>query len=94
MPKCDFNKVAKQFYWIALQHGCSPVNLLHIFRTAFSQEHIWMAASVVKFYALYIGLMSQTNYSKTKIIRRSPKRKIHWNKLTFFLFFCYVTASF
>ena len=27
---CDFNKVAKQ-----LRHGCSPVNLLHIFRTPF-----------------------------------------------------------
>ena len=30
MPKCDFNKVAKQ-----LRHECSPVNLLHIFRTPF-----------------------------------------------------------
>ena len=28
MPKCDFNKVA-------LRHGHSPVNLLHIFRTPF-----------------------------------------------------------
>ena len=28
MSKCDFNKVA-------LRHGCSPVNLLHIFRTLF-----------------------------------------------------------
>ena len=28
MPKCDFNKVE-----ITLRHGCSPVNLLHIFRT-------------------------------------------------------------
>ena len=27
MPKSDFNKVA--------QHGCSPVNLLHIFRIPF-----------------------------------------------------------
>ena len=27
MPKCDFNKFAK--------HGCSPVILLHIFRTPF-----------------------------------------------------------
>ena len=35
MPKCDFNK---------LRHGCSPVNLLHIFRTAW--EHLWVAASV------------------------------------------------
>ena len=32
MPKCAFNKVALQ---IALRHGCSPVNLLHIFRTPF-----------------------------------------------------------
>ena len=28
MPKCNFNKVAKQ-----LLHGCFPVNLLYIFRT-------------------------------------------------------------
>ena len=31
MPKRDFNKVAE----ITLRHGCSPVNLLHIFRTPF-----------------------------------------------------------
>ena len=30
ISKCDFNEVAKQ-----LRHGCSPVNLLHIFRTPF-----------------------------------------------------------
>ena len=32
MPKCGFNKAALQ---ITLRHGCSPVNLLHIFRTPF-----------------------------------------------------------
>ena len=30
MPKCDFNKVAL--------HGCSPVNLLHIFGTPFPKN--------------------------------------------------------
>ena len=30
MPKCSFNKVAK--------HECSPVNLLHIFRTPFPEN--------------------------------------------------------
>ena len=30
MPKCNFNKAALQ-----LRDGCSPVNLLHIFRTPF-----------------------------------------------------------
>ena len=32
MPKCDFNKE------IALRHGCSPVNLLHTFRTPFLKD--------------------------------------------------------
>ena len=39
MSKCDFNKVAEQLNWgrieLALWHGCSPVNLLHIFRIPF-----------------------------------------------------------
>ena len=37
MPKCDFDKVALQssFVEITLWHGCSPVNLVHIFRTPF-----------------------------------------------------------
>ena len=30
MLKCDFNKVE-----VTLRYGCSPVNVLHIFRTAF-----------------------------------------------------------
>ena len=38
MPKCDFNKVTKQLYWIELRHGCSPVHLLHIFRTVFPKN--------------------------------------------------------
>ena len=38
MPKCDLNKVAllSNLIEIALRHGCSPVNLLHIFSTPFS----------------------------------------------------------
>ena len=35
MPACDFNKVALQ---ITLRHGCSPVNLRHIFPTAFPKN--------------------------------------------------------
>ena len=47
MPKWDFNKVAKQLYQITLRHGCSPVNLLHIFRTPFSKTTSeWLAAEI------------------------------------------------
>ena len=38
MPKRDFNKVACNFVEITLLHGCSPVNLLHIFRIRFSKD--------------------------------------------------------
>ena len=30
MPKRSFNEVASNFIEIALRHGCSPINLLHI----------------------------------------------------------------
>ena len=36
MSKCDFNKAAKSF--VAWLHGCSPVNLLQIFRTPFPKN--------------------------------------------------------
>ena len=36
MPKCNFNKVAKESHFeITLRHGCSPVDFLHILRTLF-----------------------------------------------------------
>ena len=35
MPKCNFKKVAIE---ITFWHGCSPVNLLHIFRTHFPKS--------------------------------------------------------
>ena len=38
MSKCDFNKVASNFIKIALWHGCSPINLLHILRPPFPKN--------------------------------------------------------
>ena len=38
MPKCDFNKVASNFIKITLWHGCTPVNLMHIFRILFPKK--------------------------------------------------------
>ena len=37
MPKCDFNKVALLIE-IALRQRCSPVSVLHIFRTPFPRN--------------------------------------------------------
>ena len=38
MPKCNFIKLQSNFIEITLQHGCFPVNLLHIFRTPFPRN--------------------------------------------------------
>ena len=47
MLKCDFNKVALlcNLIEITFWHGCSSVNLLHIFRTLFPKNtcHFWRA---------------------------------------------------
>ena len=33
-----------KFIEIALRHGCSPVNLLYIFKDTFLKEYLWRAA--------------------------------------------------
>ena len=39
MPKRDFNKVLQSnFIEITHRHGCSPVNLLHVFRISFPKN--------------------------------------------------------
>ena len=49
MQKCDFNKVVLHFIEITFQHGCSPVNLLHFFRTPLSRNISgWMLLILVK----------------------------------------------
>ena len=40
-------KLQSNFTEITLLHGCSSVNLLHIFYNTFSQEHRWRAAFAV-----------------------------------------------
>ena len=42
-------KLQSNFIEIALRHGCSPVNLLHIFRTAFTKNNSgWLLLSFPK----------------------------------------------
>ena len=38
MPKCGSIKLQSSFIEITLRHGCSPVNLVHIFRTPFPKN--------------------------------------------------------
>ena len=62
--KCDFNKVAKQFYWNRTSVWCSPINLLHIFRTPFLMKISWWL------------LLKSCFYTKTKCRWRSYPTKI------------------
>ena len=48
-PKCDFNKVEKQFYWnrtLALVFSCK---FAAYFQNTFSYEHLWRADSESSF---------------------------------------------
>ena len=67
MPKCDVNKVALlcNFIEIILRHGCSPVNLLHIFRTTFTKNTSgWVL--------MFFSKMSNNQVSLTILAKKTP----------------------
>ena len=83
MPKCDFNKVI-------LQLGCSPVNLLYIFRTPFpGNTSGWLLLNVGPYAELVSGklhLAENTVFLKSsplprqKIRGRSSRREMSLKK--------------
>ena len=50
MPNVISIKLLCNFIEITLRHGCSPVNLLHIFRTPFLKNiSEWLLLEIVRF---------------------------------------------
>ena len=47
MPKCNFNKVAKPFYWNNTFAWVFSCKFTAYFQDIFSLEHLWLAASVL-----------------------------------------------
>ena len=45
MPKCDFNKVAKQLRWNCTSAWVFSCKFAAYFQSTFSEEHLWVAAS-------------------------------------------------
>ena len=71
MPKCDFNKVAGKFIEIALRHGCCSVDLMHIFRTPFSENTTgWLLLAKV----LQVKTAYETNISCGLLITSKSAR--------------------
>ena len=73
MPQCDFNKVQSNFIDIAHWHGCSPVDLLQIFRAPFynniSGQFLLIPAIFQTKFGLYIattilGVLSEVGFVK------------------------------
>ena len=52
MPKCNFNKVPKQLYWNRTSAWVFSCKFAAYFQNAFSQKHLWVAASVLYTYFL------------------------------------------
>ena len=44
MPKCDFNKVAKQLYWNHTSARVFSCTFAEYFQNNFFDEHLWVAA--------------------------------------------------
>ena len=66
MPKCDFGKVIE----IALRHGCSPVNLLHIFRAPSPPKNTsrrLLLKKAVKELSFHICRIEAFNFSRNEL---------------------------
>ena len=77
MPKCDFNRVALQlcnFIEIALRQGCSPINLLHIFRTPFLRN-------TSRWLLLNVGVTQKLIHIDSIPSGRSKISEVLWKKL-------------
>ena len=72
MPKCDFSKVTIE---ITLWHGCSPINLMHIFRTPFFKNTTGRLL-------LYFALTLIENQQYLTLHKKSPYSELFWS--TFF----------
>ena len=49
MAKCNFNKVAKQLYGNRTSAWVFSCKFAVYFQNTFTQEHLWMASSVITF---------------------------------------------
>ena len=70
MPKCDFSKVIE----IALRHGCSPVNLLHIFGAPFPKNTLGR----LFLYVLYIFDTQKVTLLNLPASYRGLWRSVNW----------------
>ena len=72
MAKCNFNKLLLNFIEITLRHKCSPVNLLHIFRTPFLKNTSeWLLQSLFRTLLPHPDLCSMMR-SKNEFKKPSP----------------------
>ena len=74
MPKCDFNKVAKQLYWNRTSAWVFSCKFAEYFKNTFSWESLWMAASENSFVS---GIGKYDYYTEISFCR--PKDLVwHW----------------
>ena len=66
-----------KFIEMTLRHGCSPVNLLHIFRTPFPKNTSWWLPLV--FTTLYIYNWITKKGQKLRF--RNSRPKVFWKKV-------------
>ena len=75
--KCDFNKITKQLYW----RGCSPADLLHIFRTPFTKNTSgWLLLDIMDSKKDLRSFFPKGNIAKVKSIKSICIKYHRWNR--------------
>ena len=78
MPKCDFNKVALQFYGNRTSAWVFSYKFATYFQSTFSQEHLWRAASVIDSWRIWIRVLLLTSFFMKIQPKRIQKHIWYW----------------
>ena len=68
--RTNFTELQSNFIEITLQHRCSPVNMLHIFRTAIARTPLEDAKAILSFLAIFVNKGLPV---KTKLVNNTAK---------------------
>ena len=68
--RTNFTELQSNFIEITLQHRCSPVNMLHIFRTVIARTPLEDAKAILSFLTIFVNKGLPV---KTKLINSTAK---------------------
>ena len=90
IPKCDFNKVAKQHYWSCTSAMVFSYKFAAYFQDTFFKEHLWTAVSVFLRFQFSLLKLSQEIHIKLLDITKHDKLTTKLKVILYIIYFLWL----